>query len=726
MAGAGSIPCAGLKKSGGGRTRKNNTEKTPVANEYQVGIDIGGTFTDVVILDPASGRVSLGKRLTSTENPARAVLEVIREMLERDGIAAPRVVKAIHGTTLVTNLLIERKGALTGLLTTRGFRDALEIGREMRYDIYDIFLELPRPLVPRRRRVEVAERLDNKGQVLTSLAPGEAERAVDQLLGLGAESIAISLLHSFQNPVHERMLRDLLLAKRPGFSVSLSSEVSPEVREYERTSTTVANAYTMPAVRLYLEILEKGLAELGIGGRLYIILSNGGITSPQTASQYPIRLVESGPAGGALAAAWVGSQTGQTNVISFDMGGTTAKTCIIQNGDPLRVNEFEVGRIYRFKKGSGLPVKIPVIEMIEIGAGGGSMASIGPLGLLKVGPESAGADPGPACYGRGGKEPTVTDADLILGYLDPEFFLGGEMKLDVKLAQAALQERIAGPLHLSLERAAWGVHEVVNENMANASRIHGVEKGIDPRRFSLVAFGGAGPVHAYQVAEKLRLETIIVPAAAGVCSAFGFLLAPMSFDLSRSYITRLEEMRWDRLNSIYAEMETKGRELLLDAGVPLPDMQFIRSADMRYAGQGFEISVRLPEGRYGTGQSEEFRLAFEKEYQGIYQRLCPEIPIEGVNWRMVATGPRPQVGAGTWWSKEASLPAALKGRRRIYLPGAARYEEAPVYDRYRLPVGVKIDGPAIVEERESTVVMNGPGTAWVDPSGSLMVRLARH
>ena len=697
-----------------------------MTNEYQVGIDIGGTFTDVVILDPASGRLSLGKRLTSTDNPARAVTEVLREMLERDGVAARQVVKAIHGTTLVTNLIIERKGASTGLLTSRGFRDALEIGREMRYDIYDIFLELPRPLVPRRQRLEVAERLDHRGQVLTPLTPEEAERAVSRFLALGVESAAISLLHSFRNPAHERMLRDLILAKRPGFPVSLSSEVAPEVREYERTSTTVANAYVMPAVRRYMEILEKGLAELGIGGRLYIILSNGGITSPQTAGRYPIRLLESGPAGGALAAAWVGEQTGQANIISFDMGGTTAKTCIIQNGDPLRVNEFEVGRVYRFKKGSGLPVKIPVIEMIEIGAGGGSIASIGPLGLLKVGPESAGADPGPACYGRGGKEPTVTDADLTLGYLDPHFFLGGEMQLDPKLAEAALREKIAGPLNLSLERAAWGVHEVVNENMANASRIHAVEKGIDPRRFSLVAFGGAGPVHAYQVAEKLRLETIVVPAAAGVCSAFGFLLAPMSFDLSRSYITRLEELQGERLNSIYAELEAKGRELLLDAGVALPDMQFIRSADMRYAGQGFEISVALPAGQYGPGQLEEFRRAFEKDYQDIYQRLCPEIPIEGVNWRLVATGPRPQIGAGTWWSRGASLDEALKGRRRIYLPGPGRYEEAPVYDRYRLPVGVKFDGPAVVEERESTLVMNGPGTAWVDPSGSLMVRLGRH
>ena len=696
-----------------------------MADEYQVGIDIGGTFTDVVILNPASGQLFLGKRLTSTDNPARAVTEVIREMLERDGIAPPKVVKAIHGTTLVTNLIIERKGARTGLLTTRGFRDALEIGREMRYDIYDIFLELPRPLVPRRQRLEVTERLDHKGEVLIPLTAGEAERAVSQLLSLGVESAAISLLHSFRNPDHEQMLRDLILTKRPGFPVSLSSEVAPEIREYERTSTTVANAYAMPAVRRYMEILEKGLAEIGIGGRLYIILSNGGITSPQTATQYPIRLLESGPAGGALAAAWVGKQMGQASVISFDMGGTTAKTCIIQDGDPIRVNEFEVARVYRFKKGSGLPVKIPVIEMIEIGAGGGSIASIGPLGLLKVGPESAGAEPGPACYGRGGQEPTVTDADLILGYLNPEFFLGGEMKLDPKLAETALRERIARPLNLSLERAAWGIHEVVNENMANASRIHAVEKGIDPRRFSLVAFGGAGPVHAYQVAEKLRMETIIIPPGAGVCSSFGFLLAPMSFDLGLSFISRLEELPWERLNSIYAALEAKGRELLLDAGVALSDMQFIRSADMRYAGQGFEISVGLPGREYGPEHGQEFRRSFEKEYLNIYQRLCPEIPIEGVNWRLVATGPHPQIGAGSWWSKEASIAAALKGKRPIYLPGKGKYKEVPVYDRYRLPVDARINGPAVVEERESTVVMNGPATAWVNSSGSLVVRLPK-
>jgi N-methylhydantoinase A len=694
-----------------------------VSGTYHVGIDIGGTFTDVVILDPGSGRIVAGKTLTSSDSPARAVIEVMGEMLERDDIAARQVGKAIHGTTLVTNLIIERKGATTGLLTTRGFRDALEIGREMRYDIYDIFLELPKPLVRRSRRLELTERLDNHGHVVVPLAQQDAEQAVDKLLALGVESAAICLLHAFRNPAHERMLRDLILARRPGFPVSISSEVVGEVREYERASTTVANAYTMPVVRRYLGELERGVAELGLGGRLYIMLSTGGIAAPQTAAEHPIRLLESGPAAGALSAAWTGRQTGQGNVISFDMGGTTAKTCIIENGSPVRVNEFEVGRVYRFKKGSGLPIKIPVIEMIEIGAGGGSIATVGPLGLFKVGPESAGADPGPACYCRGGRDPTVTDADLILGYLNADFFLGGEIKLDPELARAALSNNLAQPLDLSVERAAWGVHEVVNENMANAARMHAVEKGLDPREFSLVAFGGAGPVHAYQVAQKLRLETVVVPPGAGVCSAFGFLLAPMAFDLSRSYIVRLEEILWERLNSIYTEIEARGRDLLLDAGVAPEEVRFMRSADMRYVGQGFEISVSLPRGEFNPESLEIFRSAFEEEYRSLYQRLCPEIPIECVNWRLTATGPRPEIGEVKWWSPGVSLTEALKGERRAYLPAGRTYAPVPVYDRYLLPVGAEIDGPAIIEERESTLVINGPGWARVDEFGNVVVRL---
>jgi N-methylhydantoinase A len=405
------------------------------------------------------------------------------------------------------------------------------------------------------------------------------------------------------------------------------------------------------------------------------------------------------------------------------MGGTTAKTCLIENGSPVKVNEFEAGRVYRFKKGSGLPVKIPVIEMIEIGAGGGSIAGVGPLGLLKVGPESSGADPGPACYGLGGREPTVTDADLILGYLDANFFLGGEMHLDVALARSAMEEKLAQPLGLTIVQAAWGVHEVVNENMANAARIHAVEKGLDPRRFSLVAFGGAGPVHAYQVARKLRLETIIIPPGAGVCSAFGFLLAPMSFDLSRSYVTRLEDLKWDRLNAIYAEMESSGRTLLLEAGVEPNQIRFIRSADMRYVGQGFEIGVSLPEGNFSPDNAETIQKMFEKKYESIYQRLCEDISIECVNWRVTATGPKPDIDTIQWGASNNTPSEPLKGKRNAYLPDKGDYAELPVYDRYALTVGAKIEGPAIVEERESTLVMNGPAKARVDEFGNIIVQV---
>jgi N-methylhydantoinase A/oxoprolinase/acetone carboxylase beta subunit len=689
---------------------------------YQIGIDIGGTFTDVVIFNPDTGRLTAGKMLTSSDRPAQAVIEVIGWMLVKEGITAREIGKAIHGTTLVTNLIIERKGAKTGLLTTDGFRDALEIARETRYDIYDIFLELPKPLVPRRRRIEIAERLDNNGRVLIPLARQEADRAVNELFSRGVEAVAISLLHSFRNPAHEQMLRDTILAKHPGIPVTISSDVVAEVREYERTSTTVANAYAMPMVRQYLTELESELAQIGIGGRLYIMLSTGGIASPETATRHPIRLLESGPAAGALAAAWIGKQSGFNQVLSFDMGGTTAKTCIIEDGAPVRVNEFEAGRVYRFKKGSGLPIKIPVIEMIEIGAGGGSIATIGPLGLLKVGPESAGANPGPSCYGLGGKAPTVTDADLILGYLDPDFFLGGDIQLDLESAKTVMEKTLALQLNLTVEQCAWGIHEVVNENMANAARIHAVEKGLDPREFSMVAFGGAGPVHAYQVARKLRLKTIIIPPGAGVCSAFGFFLAPMAFDLSRSYISRIRDIQLQQLNTIYAEMETNGRRLLLQAGVPDKDIRFIRTADMRYMGQGFDINVPLPNGEFQLKHLEVFRSAFDKEYRRIYQRLCEDIDIECVNWRLTATGPHPKMSA-RWESFEEQGTEVLKGTRKAYLPGQNGYAQIPVYDRYRLPVGAAIEGPAIIEERESTLVMNGPGIARIDPDGNVMVQL---
>src|ERR687888_506378 len=565
------------------------------AGRYRAGVDIGGTFTDLLLLDEQTGEMLIGKILTTPGDPSVAVIQGLKALLTERPLDPASVAATIHGTTLITNAIIERKGAKTGLITTQGFRDALEIGREKRYDIYDIFLENPEPLVPRALRREVAERLDETGRVLVPLNRMEVFDIVRDLLRDGVQALAVVLLHSFRNPTHERIIREVVESEFPSLTLSLSSEVMPEIREYERTSTTVENVYVNPTARRYLNKLRAEVQQLGFQGDLYIMLSNGGITTCETASDYPIRLIESGPAAGALAASYYSQLKGLDHVISFDMGGTTAKICLIDQGHPMVTTEFEVARVYRFKKGSGLPVKVPVIEMIEIGAGGGSVARIDQLGLLKVGPDSAGADPGPACYGLGGKEPTVTDADLVLGYLDAAYFLGGKMTLDRPQAKEPLRPRVAEPLGVDLTRAAWGIHHVVNENMANAARIHLVERGRDQRRYSLIAFGGAGPVHAYRVAETLKLRQIGCPPAAGVTSAFGFLVAPMAFDFVQTYLTTLRGLDFTHLNAIFAEMEARGRGLLRQAGVPEEAMTVTRSADMRYKHQGFEINVSIPD-----------------------------------------------------------------------------------------------------------------------------------
>ena len=529
---------------------------------YRVGVDIGGTFTDLFLLSESGDKVAIGKILTTPRNRADAVVNGLRELLEEQRVPPEAVTHLVHGTTLITNAIIERKGAKTGLITTKGFRDALEIGRERRYDIYDISLENPEPLVPRFLRREVSERLDNTGQVLIPLDRAEALAEIRRLVADGVEAIAVCLLHSFRNPKHELLIQQLIVKEFPRIACSVSCEVMPEIREYERTSTTVANVYVQPLAKQYLEQLNADLRALGLPRDMFIMLSNGGITSCGVASAYPIRLIESGPAAGALAARFHGTRQKLDRIISFDMGGTTAKICLIDHGKPLLTTDFEAARVYRFKKGSGLPLKVSVIEMIEIGAGGGSIARVDKIGLLKVGPDSAGAEPGPVCYGRGGEEPTVTDADLVLGYLSPDYFLGGKMRLDLEKAYYAIEEKIARPLNVDLVRAAWGIHQVVNENMANAARIHLVEKGRDPRDYSVMAFGGAGPVHAYRVAERLKLKTLVCPVAAGVTSAFGMLTAPLAFDFVQSYVVTLSSLDFSVPQHLYADMERRGRALL--------------------------------------------------------------------------------------------------------------------------------------------------------------------
>ncbi|HEX7101793.1 MAG TPA: hydantoinase/oxoprolinase family protein, partial [Nitrolancea sp.] len=484
----------------------------------RVGIDIGGTFTDLLVLDEATGAFHIGKTLTTPDDPSRAVQTGLSDLLRQHEIAPGRVKQIIHGTTLVTNALIERRGVPTALLTTKGFRDAIEIGHEHRYDLYDLFLELPKPLVRRRWRLEVDERVLADGTEERPVEPDDVRRLIAEMRAGGIQAVAVTLLHSYRYPEHERQIGEILAREAPEMTVSLSSDVVPEIREYERASTTICNVYVRPVVDRYLERLETSLRRLGIDCELLVMLSSGGICSVETARRYPIRLVESGPAAGALAAAYLGRSIGMRDLLSFDMGGTTAKACLIDNGAPLTSSDFEVSRVYRFKKGSGFPVSVPVIEMIEIGAGGGSIASIDQLGLLKIGPHSAGAEPGPACYGHGGTEPTVTDADLVLGNLDPDFFLGGAMTLDRETAERAIDERVAKPLGLSVVEAAWGIHQLVNENMANAARVHAIERGADPRAYPLFAFGGAGPVHAFRVAKILHAPGVIVPAGAGVGS----------------------------------------------------------------------------------------------------------------------------------------------------------------------------------------------------------------
>ena len=698
----------------------------------RLGVDIGGTFTDLVWVDDATGEVRVGKLLTTPKDPAQAVEQGVLRLLEEAG-AVPAAVRAlIHGTTLATNALIERKGARTGLLTTAGFRDALEIGREGRYDMYDLFIDPPAPLVPRHLRLEVEERLDADGSIRRPLDVASAQAAIGRLLADGVEAVAISLLHAYRNPVHEEALARLVAEMAPGLPVACSSEVVPEIREYERTSTTAANVYVMPLMARYLDDLERKIADMGVRGGFYIMLSSGGIATPATAKRVPVRLVESGPAAGALAAARAAREAGEDRLLSFDMGGTTAKACVIDRGEPLLAREFEVARADRFKKGSGLPIRVPVIELIEIGAGGGSMARLDRMNLLKVGPDSAGADPGPACYALGGREPTVTDADLVLGYLDPDFFLGGRMRLDVEAARRAIIDTVGKPMGFDLARAAWSIHRVVNENMAAAARIHGIERGKDLRAYPLFAFGGAGPVHAWSVGRILKVPRVLVPFGAGAASALGLLSAPLAFDFVRTASQRLDRADWTGVNRLFAEMEGEGRAVLREAGIADADMTFRRAAEMRYAGQGHEVEGPVPSGPLGPESLAALTSGFEDAYRALYHRTPMGVPIEALNWRVVVSGPEAG-GGGTGGGAETgardfrsaisggphmapALPQSADNRRgplpkrtrQAYFPEAAGYVETPVYDRYTLAPGMVFAGPAIIEERESTTVI-GPG-----------------
>ena len=691
----------------------------------RIGIDIGGTFTDLLFVNDRTGAIVVGKTLTTPDDPSAAVESETAEMLRATGTPASDVQTVIHGTTLVTNAIIERKGDRTALLTTRGYRDAIEIGREHRYDMYDMLLEMPKPLVPRHLRFEVDERMLADGTVLRPLDAGTVEPIVRALARRGIQAIAVSLLHAYQNPDHEQQIARLIARVAPELETSLSSEVVPEIREFERTSTTVVNVYVKSLVRRYLGELQRKLTDLGIAGELYVMLSSGGIATIETSREFPVRLLESGPAAGALATAYLGAAAGYRDLLSFDMGGTTAKLCIIDDGQPLTASQIEVDRVYRFKKGSGIPVKIPVIELIEIGAGGGSIARVDALGLLSVGPASAGADPGPACYARGGIEPTVTDADLVLGYLDPLFFLGGRMTLDLAAATTAIETRIARRLGLSVTEAAWGIHQIVNENMANAARIHAVEHGKDPRLFPIFAFGGAGPVHASGVSAILQSRTFIVPPGAGVGSTIGFLTAPLAFDFTRTGIQPIEDCDWARVNSLLADMEGEGTALIERSGVGPAGIEVERRVDLRYVGQGHEVTVMLPAGDLGAASVATLAARFDRVYAEIFGRGAGAVPLEALTWRVTVRGPRPTLDLrGHARGLSADARDARKGERPVYFQDRRSYHATPVYDRYRLGPGATFEGPAIVEERECTVVVRPGTTASIDAYLNLFVAVA--
>jgi N-methylhydantoinase A/oxoprolinase/acetone carboxylase beta subunit len=689
---------------------------------YRLGCDIGGTFTDFVLLDDRTGELHINKCLTTPRDPSDAVEQGIKELLERLPGFVSELDEVIHGTTLVINSIIERKGAKTGLITTKGFRDVLELGREIRYAPYAIFAGFPEPLIPRRLRLEVDERVRSDGTVLKPLDPEEVNAVARRLIGEGVESIAVCLLNSFENPAHELRIKEAIEGMAPGVSVSISYEVLPQIREYERTSTTVTNAYVKPLTGRYLKKLSSRLESLGSRGKLFIMLSSGGITSVDTAAEFPVRIIESGPTAAVISGQYYGKLFDIPEMFCFDMGGTTAKSCLIQGGVAGVVPTFEVGRVQRFMKGSGLSIQVPVVDLMEIGAGGGSIAKVSRMGTLQVGPESSGADPGPICYQRGGDLPGVTDADLLLGYLDENYFLGGEMQLDKAAAEKGIKEQIAKPLGVDFIQAVWGIHDLINETMAAAAKTHIAEKGGNPKVVTVAAFGGAGPVHAYGLAKKLGAPRLIVPPNAGVGSALGFFTAPRAFDLVRSHKVALDSADFAELENIFLDLEAEGKRTLKKSGA-VEEITFERSVDVRFVGQGSETNIQIPEKDFNQVTPQAIRERFDEIYKKLYGRTYPDTPVEFINFKVRARLPERLLQLQKLLRKSGQLKNAVKGQRKAYSALAKDFIPHTVYDRYQLFAGAKFKGPAIVEERESTVVVGEDATARVDEYGFLWIDL---
>lgn len=692
------------------------------ANCYRLGCDIGGTFTDFVLLNDKTGELAVHKCLTTPKDPSDAVEIGIQALAGKVPGCLSKLDEVIHGTTLVINSIIERKGVKTGLITTKGFRDVLELGRESRYAVYDLFCEYPQPLVPRRYRMEVDERIRSDGTVIQALDRQEARKIVRKLLETGVESVAVCLLNSFENPEHEQMLYEIIKEEAPDVSVSISFDVLPQIKEYERTSTTVTNAYVKPITEKYLNKLAERLEFIGVKSKLFIMLSSGGITSIETASKFPVRIIESGPTAAVISGQYYSKLFDIPEIFCFDMGGTTAKSCLIQEGVAGVVPTFEVGRVQRFAKGSGLTIQVPVVDLMEIGAGGGSIAKVGKMGTLQVGPESAGADPGPMCYDQGGEYPCVTDADLLLGYLNPEYFLGGEMDLDLDKATQGIKELIANPLNVSPIQATWGIHDLINETMAAAAKTHIAEKGGNPKLVTIVAFGGAGPLHAYGLAKKLGARRLIIPPNAGVGSAMGFFTAPRAFDLVRSHKVALDDADLQEIEALFQSMEAEGRKTILTMGGG-EAVNFDRSIDVRFVGQGAETNIEVPAKDFARIKKEDIRSWYDNIYQKLYGRTYPDSPVEFINFKVRASLPARQLTLQERDFSYNTLGGARKGSRPAYSAIAGDFIQYTVYDRYSLPADASFQGPAIIEERESTVIVGEDAMVTMDRYGFLWINL---
>ena len=697
-----------------------------MTDQYRLGVDVGGTFTDAILLNESTGEIRTGKVPSTPSDPSDGFLQVVHRMLDQGNVPPDTVRYLVHGTTVATNAIIEGNLSRTAFITTEGFRDLLEIQTGIRPVLYDLQFEKLRPLVPRYLCFGVPERLDFRGDVLMPLDEGAVYKVAEQLRDEGVESVAVCLLHSYINPAHEKRIGEILGQMLPSVLISLSSEVAPEFREYFRASTTVINAAIRPVVSRYLQNIQDRVRTSGVSGELLVMQSSGGVLTFEAAIERPVFMVESGPAAGVIAASYLGSSLGHENVISFDMGGTTAKAGLIENGTPRVTKDYEVGgtaaATEHGSRGSGYPIRTPVIDLVEIGAGGGSIAWIDSGGILRVGPHSAGAHPGPVCYGQGGTEPTITDANLVLGRLSPDYFLGGEMELDIEGARRAIQERCADRLGMGVVEVALGIVEIANSAMVSALRQVSVQRGYDPRDFVLVAFGGAGPVHANRLAAELEIPTVLVPMSPGTTSAMGLLVTDIKHDYSVALIQRADSLDSTVAHDSFQRMKLEGEAALAREGVGPEDTDFVYQADMRYVGQSYELTIPLADGELASGELTGILDRFHREHERTYGFKADVEPVEFVALRLSAIGSISRPRTREIADSGRDLSSALKTSRPAYFEESGGLVDCRIYDRYKLEPGLEVPGPAIVEEIDSTTVIHPGYRAVVDNAGNLFLQ----